>query len=261
MNYKHPCGTDYPFKKKKRPCGSEFRKRKKENEEKAKKHPKIHSFFQSESITDCSSSVSNDKGINLIKDAVLRQDSELLLDELRAAEVNKNENSSCNFENNKIETDSDFQENINFVSSKSRSRLPKIPSIFPSDSVSSCSSSVSIYNESYIKNADLHKDPQSVLQESEAAFVSLQVHENESASYNYESDKAETGSDIQENLDLLSSSREADSVDFNHKTSDIGLFLENDILKECVKVFILNSKSCKPQAPFPKDKITKRYFS
>ena len=115
MNNKYPCGTDYPVKEKKRPCGSDFRKRKKEKEEKAKKHPKIYSFFLSASIIDWSSSVSNKKGFNLIKDAVLQQDSELLLDELRAAEVDKTETSSCNFGNNKIEVDSDFQGNINFV--------------------------------------------------------------------------------------------------------------------------------------------------
>ena len=62
----------------------------------------------------------------MIKDAVLQQDSELLLDELRAAEVDKTETSSCNFGNNKIEVDSDFQGNINFVWSKSYSRLPDL---------------------------------------------------------------------------------------------------------------------------------------
>ena len=118
---------------------------------------------------------------------------------------------------------------------------------FSSDSVTNCSLSASSYNESYIKNTDLHKDPESVLQKLEVAFLLLQVNENEPASHNYESDKTKAGSDSQENLDILSSSTEVNSVKFNPKTSDISLFSENDILKECIKVFILNSKLVNPK--------------
>lgn len=43
--------------------------------------------------------------------------------------------------------------------------------------------------------------------------------------------------------------------------TDIGLFNLNQPLKEEDKIFILNSESCKPLGPFPKDPVNKRSFS